>query len=244
MEYNYEYYFKDFADNEIFKKLLVDVENVWDIRKNAIEFLKNEIEDKNIKENNGKVLGDVTFIGNYYIGEDTIIYPNVIIEGPCYIGKNVEIKPGAYIRPGCIISDNCVIGFNSEVKNAVLQKGAKISSLAFVGDSILGRKARIGSGVITANRRFDQENIKIKSENGERIDVGTDFFGLILGDNSRIGANSTTFPGTFIGTYSWIFPLTQVKGFIPELRKVSNNNQLYMTQNEKKELGNERIAHK
>ena len=227
METNYKYYFKNYEDNEIFKNLLENVENVWEIRANAKKYLKQEIEEKNIKENNGELLGEVTFIGNYYIGKKTKIYGNVTIEGPVYIGENVEIKPGAYIRPGTIISDNCSIGFNSEVKAAVLQKGAKVASLAFVGDSILGKSARIGSGVITANRKFDQSNIR---------DTESDFFGLVLGDNSRMGANSASLPGTFIGPYTWIFPLTQVRGFIPELKKVSNKPEMYMTDNQKMDL--------
>ncbi len=228
MKTNYQYYFKNYKDNEIFQKLLPGVKNVWEIRDNAKKYLKEEIEDKQVKENHAEMIGEsITLIGTYYIGKGTKIYGNVTIEGPVYIGENVEIKPGAYIRPGTIISDNCSVGFNSEVKAAVLQKGVKIASLAFVGDSILGKSARIGSGVITANRKFDQSNIR---------DTESDFFGLVIGDNSRIGANSASLPGTFIGPYSWIFPLTQVRGFIPELKKVSNKPELYMTENIKTEL--------
>ena len=228
MKTNYQYYFKNYKDNEIFQKLLPGVKNVWEIRDNAKKYLKEEIENKQVKENHAEMIGEsITLIGTYYIGKGTKIYGNVTIEGPVYIGENVEIKPGAYIRPGTIISDNCSVGFNSEVKAAVLQKGVKIASLAFVGDSILGKSARIGSGVITANRKFDQSNIR---------DTESDFFGLVIGDNSRMGANSASLPGTFIGPYSWIFPLTQVRGFIPELKKVSNKPELYMTENIKTEL--------
>lgn len=236
MELGVNYYFENFDDNEIFKRISNDVKYVFDIQKNAREFLKNEVDDKDLKANNGELLGDVTFLGNYYIGEGTKIYGNVVIEGPCYIGKNVEIKPGAYIRPGSIIGDKCVVGFNSEVKNAILQNGAKVASLAFVGDSILGKSARIGSGVIIANRRFDQKNIKVRNNDGEKIDTETDFFGCIIGDYSRIGANSVTFPGTFIGQYSWIFPLTQVHGFVPSLKRVHNGLNLVFDENEKNVL--------
>ncbi len=235
MQTDYKYYFKNYEDNEIFKELLKEIKNVWEIRDKAKDYLKREIEDKCIKVNKATVLGNINLIGNYYIDEGTKIYSGVTIEGPVYIGKNVEIKPGAYIRPGSIISDNCSIGFNSEIKSAVLQKGAKVASLAFVGDSILGKSARIGSGVITANRRFDQDTIKVKINN-EKEDTKTDYFGLVIGDNSRIGANSASFPGTFIGPYTWIFPLTQIHGFIPELKKVSNKKEMIFSENEKKEL--------
>lgn len=235
MQTDYKYYFKNYEDNEIFKELVKNIKNVWEIRDKAKDYLKREIEDKCVKVNKATVLGNINLIGNYYIDEGTKIYSGVTIEGPVYIGKNVEIKPGAYIRPGSIISDNCSIGFNSEIKSAVLQKGAKVASLAFVGDSILGKSARIGSGVITANRRFDQDTIKVKINN-EKEDTKTDYFGLVIGDNSRIGANSASFPGTFIGPYTWIFPLTQVHGFIPELKKVSNKKEMIFSENEKKEL--------
>lgn len=236
MELNLEYYFENFNDNEIFKRISKDVKYVFDIQKNAVNFLDEEVAKKDLKINKGNLLGNVTFLGNYFIDEGTEIYGNVVIEGPCYIGKNVEIKPGAYIRPGTIIGDKCVVGFNSEIKNTVMQNGAKVASLAFVGDSILGKSARIGSGVIIANRRFDQKNVNVKNNDGERIDTGTDFFGSIIGDYSRIGANSVTFPGTFIGQYSWIFPLTQVRGFVPSLKRVHNGQNLIFDENEKNVL--------
>lgn len=233
MNLNLEYYFENFDDNEIFKRISKDAKYVFDIQENAKDFLKQEVTDKNLKINKGELLGDVTFLGNYYIAEGTKIYGNVVIEGPCYIGKNVEIKPGVYIRPGTIIGDKCVVGFNSEIKNTIMQNGSKVASLAFVGDSVLGKSARIGSGVIIANRRFDQKNVRVKNDEGEKIDTGTDFFGSIIGDYSRIGANSVTFPGTFIGQYSWIFPLTQVKGFVPSLKRVHNGQNLIFDENEK-----------
>ena len=82
---------------------------------------------------------------------------------------------GALIRPGTIIGDNASVGHASEVKHAILQNKSKVASLAFVGDSILGKSARIGSGVILANRRFDQKNIEIKIQ-GKKHSMGTDFF--------------------------------------------------------------------
>ena len=236
MNLDLEYYFENFDDNEIFKRISKNVKYVFEIQKNAKDFLQKEVTDKNLKINNGELLGNVTFVGNYFIDEGTKIYGNVVIEGPCYIGKNVEIKPGAYIRPGTIIGDKCVIGFNSEVKNSVMQNGAKIASLAFVGDSILGKSARIGSGVIIANRRFDQKNVIVKNDEGNKIDTETDFFGSIIGDYSRIGANSVTYPGTFIGQYSWIFPLTGVRGFVPSLKRVHNDQNLIFDENEKNVL--------
>lgn len=234
MELNLNYYFNNYEENSIFKELLKRTSSLLELNNVAKQFLKETLVEKQVKENHGILLGDnVTFLGNYFIDEGTEIYPGVTIEGPVYIGKNVKIMPGAYVRPGTIAGDNCVIGFNSEVKNSILQNGAKIASLAFVGDSILGKSARIGSGVITANRRFDQQNIKLKQENGEKLDTGSDFFGCIMGDYSRIGAKSVTSPGTLIGPYTWIYPATSIHGFIPAEKKVYNKSNWTIENNAK-----------
>ena len=230
MELGLDYYFSNYEDNEIFKKLTKDVKNVWDLKKNAKKFIEENVTSQ---ENRGDAIGNVTLIGNYYIGKGTKIYNGATIEGPVYIGENCEIKPGAYIRPGTILGNKCSVGFNSEVKNSIMQNGSKVASLAFVGDSILGKSARIGSGVITANRRFDQKNITVKLQDGRRIDTGDDFFGCILGDYSRVGANSALIPGTFIGPYSWIYPLTSVKGFVPAQKRVYNKCIIQFDENEK-----------
>jgi len=207
-----------------------------EILEKAKPFLQELLVGPDVKENRGTMKGEPpSFYGNYFIDEGTVIYNGVTIIGPVYIGKNVEILPGAVIRPGTIISDGCNVGQGSEVKNSVLFGGAKVASLAFVGDSVLGKSARIGSGVITANRKFDQTNAKIKIE-GENHDLGTDFFGCVLGDNARVGANSVPQPGTHIGPNTWIFPLTTVRGFIPREKRVMAKAELEMTENAVLEL--------
>lgn len=236
MRLEIDYYFKEEKDDSFFQKIKQGAENILDLFCKKEEFIQKEIIAKNRKENYGEIEDSATLSGNYYIGEGTKIGKGCKIEGPVYIGKNCEILFQAYLRPGTILEDNCVVGFNSEVKNTWMRRGSKISSLGFAGDSILGRSARIGSGAITSNRRFDQKNIYYKEEKGQKKDTNRAFLGCVLGDCSRIGANATTSPGTFIGPYSWIYPLTSVFGFIPEQTKVYQKPDLIFQENEKIEL--------
>lgn len=171
--------------------------------------------------------GGVTFYGNYYVGEGTVLYNDVTIIGPVYIGKNCEILPGAILRPYTILGDGCNVGHGSEVKHTLMMNGSKVASLAFAGDCILGKSARMGSGVISANRRFDQKNAMLTVD-GVRHDLGDSFFGCILGDSSRLGANCVTQPGTHIGPYTWVFPLTNVRGFIPAQKRVYHTRDIVM----------------
>ncbi|MDR3149095.1 MAG: hypothetical protein LBT88_03625 [Oscillospiraceae bacterium] len=203
-------YFFSYTDNFPFSNVFYDCDYPWQILARAKELMQGA---ENI------------------IGENTNIHPGAEITGPVWIGANCEIGHGALIRPYTIIGDNCSVGHGSEVKHSILMNGAKVSSLAFVGDSVLGKSARVGSGVITANRKFNQTDVKL---NGEEL--GSDFFGVILGDYSRLGANSVTLPGTHIGQYTWVFTLTTASGFIPSYKRVSNNAQMVITENTKVEL--------
>jgi bifunctional UDP-N-acetylglucosamine pyrophosphorylase/glucosamine-1-phosphate N-acetyltransferase len=159
------------------------------------------------------------------------IHPSVELKGPVWIGENAEIGHGALIRPYSVIGANCSVGHGSEVKHCVMLNGSKVASLAFAGDSLLGRSARLGSGAITANRKFNQTNVTCRGE-----DLHSDYFGLVLGDCSRLGANCVTQPGTHIGAYSWVFPLTDVRGFIPSRKRVFRERSLTMQDNDAVEL--------
>ena len=229
-----DYYFEhmqEFAFSEVFDHATYP----WEALANISTFLTNFFENHSIQENHGTLGEFVSLNGNYYIGEGTEIHSNVSIEGPVVIGKNCVIQSGALIRPGTIIGDNCVVGHSCEVKHSIVQNKAKVQSFTFIGDSIIGKSTRVGSGTILANRRFDQKNITIKI-NQEKFDVKTDFFGAIIGDNTRLGANSTTLPGSFIGPYTWILPNVQVRGFVPAKKRIFPVQNVKIEENEVLEL--------
>lgn len=233
-ELKLNYYFKE-MENFTFKEIFEGCTYPWEALAKINEFLKEKIVDKDIKINKAEVGEFVSISGNYFIDEGTKIHANAVIQGPVMIGKNVEIQSGALVRPGSIIGDNCVVGHASEIKHSIMQNKSKVASLAFCGDTILGKSTRIGSGIILANRRFDQKNITVKI-NGEKYDVGTDFFGAVIGDSTRLGANSTTVPGTFIGPYTWILPTVQVRGFVAAEKRVFPLAEYKITDNPKVEL--------
>lgn len=230
-----DYYFEhmnEFEHKEVFEGCTYP----WEALARVTPLLNELVEKNNVKINNGTLGEFVSLKGNYIIGEGTEIHSNVSIEGPVIIGKNCTIQSGALIRPGCIIGDNCVIGHGAEIKHSILQNKCKVQSMTFAGDSIIGKSTRVGSGTILANRRFDQKNITVKNSLGEKVDTQTDFFGAIVGDNSRLGANCTTLPGSFIGAYTWILPTVQVRGFIPSEKRVFPVNNTRIEDNPRLEL--------
>lgn len=235
MSTSIEYYFSH-PEKLTVEGYLDGLSETYEILRRAKPFLKELLVDGDVKLCHAELRGKApNFHGNYFIGEGTVIYNDVTIIGPVYIGENCEILPGAIIRPNTIISDGCSVGHGSEVKRCVLFSGAKVASLAFAGDCVLGASARIGSGVITANRKFNQSNATLKVDD-ERVDLGDSFFGCILGDSARLGANCVTQPGTHIGPYSWVYPLTNVRGFIPADKHVYHPREVVMQDSERVEL--------
>jgi bifunctional UDP-N-acetylglucosamine pyrophosphorylase/glucosamine-1-phosphate N-acetyltransferase len=199
-ELQVRYYFKDLNSCPI-RKAFSNTKYVWDAleKKDKIlnfehSVLKGRVSDKSVIEN------------HVMIDKKTIVDPFVF---------NCTIRSGALIRPFTIIGDNCVIGHNVEIKNSIVFDYAKISTNSFLGDSIIGKGGRTGSGVITGNRRFDQNKIVFRFA-ASKYETEFEKFGCVLGDYSRLGANAVTAPGTLIGPFSWIYGLSSIRGFVKE----------------------------
>jgi len=163
----------------------------------------------------GRIMANVTMIGDVSIGEGTVVEPGVFINGPTIIGKNCEVRQNAYIRGSVLVGDRCVVGHSTEVKNSVFLNASHAPHFNYVGDSILGNEANLGAGTKLSNFKITvDKTVKIKV--GERIfDTGLIKFGAILGDSVQTGCNSVLNPGTVVGKRSQIYACSHVRGFIP-----------------------------
>ncbi len=151
--------------------------------------------------------------GEVYLGDSVQLPPYCCIIGPCWIGDRVEIRPSAYIRGNVIIGAGSVIGNSCEYKNALIMEETQTPHFSYVGDSILGSGAHLGAGVILSNLRFDKKNIQVNLD-GERLDIGLEKFGAILGDNAEIGCNTALMPGSIVGKGSLIGPNSSFSGYL------------------------------
>jgi UDP-N-acetylglucosamine diphosphorylase / glucose-1-phosphate thymidylyltransferase / UDP-N-acetylgalactosamine diphosphorylase / glucosamine-1-phosphate N-acetyltransferase / galactosamine-1-phosphate N-acetyltransferase len=174
---------------------------------NAIEAL-NHIGDLFVGLKKSTIIGEVdehvSISGPVHIGKGSKIHPFVTIQGPVIIGENVSVRSHSIIRSQAYISSDCVVGHSADVKRSICLNGAKMQCGIFLGDSILGCGARIGSGVITANRKFDQTEVSFKDKDSKLHKSGREFFGAIVGRYCRLGANVVTYPGTIIQEHTWV----------------------------------------
>ena len=152
---------------------------------------------------------------NVWISKTAKIYPNNYIEGPCIIGHNTEVRPGAFIRGSALVGENCVVGNSTELKNCILFDNVQVPHYNYVGDSILGYKSHMGAGSITSNVKSDKTLVIIKSQD-ERIETGRKKVGAMLGDFVEVGCGSVLNPGTVIGRNSSVYPLSSVRGVVAE----------------------------
>lgn len=144
---------------------------------------------------------------NVYVHKSVKIGKGVEILAPAIIMEGVVLRHNAYIRGNVIIGENTVIGNSCEIKNSIIISDSQIPHFNYVGDSILGNKVHLGAGVILANLRFDNKNIKVEKEQTNLRKIGA-----FIGDNSQIGCNSVILPGTVILKNSLVMPLSTVGG--------------------------------
>lgn len=136
------------------------------------------------------------------------------IDAPCIIDENAEIRHCAFIRGKAIIGKNCVVGNSTELKNVILFDNVQVPHYNYVGDSILGYRSHMGAGSITSNVKSDKTNVVIKGK--ENIETNLKKVGAFLGDYVEIGCGSVLNPGTVIGRNSSVYPLSSVRGVVPD----------------------------
>ena len=160
-----------------------------------------------------------------WIAKDAIIFPNNYISGPCIIGHETEVRPGAFIRGNALVGNHCVVGNSTELKNVILFDNVQVPHYNYVGDSILGYRAHMGAGSITSNVKSDKQLVVVRSGE-ERIETGLKKMGAMLGDRVEVGCNSVLNPGTIIGRDSNVYPTSCVRGVVPENSIYKNSGEI------------------
>jgi len=158
------------------------------------------------------------------IGRDTVIHPNVTIEGKTHIGDGCEIRSGsrltnAYVGKSVTILENCVIdtssiGENCTIgpfahirNNAQIEQGAKIGNFVEVKKSIVGRKTKashltyLGDAQIGENTNIGAGTITCNydGKNKNRTTIGSD---VKIGSDTMLVAPVTVGDGAVTGAGS------------------------------------------
>ena len=203
-------------EETIAKELFQSVTYPWEVLPKISEFILKlgESLDPEIYEKRGE---------NIRVAKSAKIFDSAYLHGPLIIDENAEVRQCAFIRGSAIVGKNAVVGNSTELKNSILFNCVQTPHYNYIGDSILGYKSHTGAGVITSNLKSDKSLVTVALD-GNKIETGVKKFGAMLGDNVEVGCNSVLNPGTVVGRNTNIYPLSPVRGYVPE-------NSIFKSQN-------------
>jgi bifunctional UDP-N-acetylglucosamine pyrophosphorylase/glucosamine-1-phosphate N-acetyltransferase len=133
----------------------------------------------------------VVFGEKVTVDDGAVIHSFSHIAG-AHIGKGVSVGPFARLRPGTRLGEGARIGNFVEVKEAVVEAGAKANHLTYLGDASVGANANIGAGTITCNYDGAAKH---------RTEIGR---GAFIGSNSALVAPVKIGEGAYVGSGSVI----------------------------------------
>lgn len=165
------------------------------------------------------------------IGLDTVIYPNVTLEGGTHVGEDAILYPGSRIR-------NSVIGNGTQVQNSVVleaeigeystvgpnayvRPGSHIGSHCRIGDFVEIKNSKIGDGTKVSHLTYIGD-----SDFGKGINVGCGVvvvnydgknkFRTSVGDDAFIGCNTNLISPVGVGEGVYIAAGSTITEDIPD----------------------------
>ena len=133
----------------------------------------------------------VVFGENVTVEDQAVIHSFSHLAG-ARVGKGASVGPFARLRPGTRLGAGARIGNFVEVKEAVIEAGAKANHLSYIGDASVGANANVGAGTITCNYDGAKKH---------RTTIGKEAF---IGSNSALVAPIKIGAGAYIGSGSVI----------------------------------------
>ncbi|MGO9104541.1 MAG: bifunctional UDP-N-acetylglucosamine diphosphorylase/glucosamine-1-phosphate N-acetyltransferase GlmU [Dissulfurispiraceae bacterium] len=154
------------------------------------------------------------------IGNDTVIYPNVHIEGRTAIGNGCIVYPNSRII-NSTIGNNVIIKDSTVIESSVIHEGASVGPFAHIRPgSVIGKHARIGNfvevkkSVIGSGTKASHLSYLGDAEIGERVNIGAGTitcnydgrikYKTLIEDNAFIGSDTQFVAPVRIGKGAYV----------------------------------------
>jgi len=153
--------------------------------------------------------------GPIVLDDGASVAERAVLDGPCYVGPQTQIKVGADIE-GAAFGYWCKVG--GEVHDTVIQSLSNKGHAGFLGHAYLGRWCNLGADTNNSNLRNDYREVRVYAPAEDRlVPTGRQFAGLFMGDHSKCSINTMFNTGTVVGTscnlYGADFPPRYVPPF-------------------------------
>jgi bifunctional UDP-N-acetylglucosamine pyrophosphorylase / glucosamine-1-phosphate N-acetyltransferase len=133
----------------------------------------------------------VVFGRGVTVEDNAVIRSFSHLEG-AHVGKGAMVGPYARLRPGARLQEQVHVGNFVEIKEAVIEAGAKANHLSYIGDATVGAGTNVGAGTITCNYDGVAKH---------RTEIGKNAF---IGSNSALVAPVKIGDGAYVGSGSVI----------------------------------------
>jgi UDP-N-acetylglucosamine diphosphorylase / glucose-1-phosphate thymidylyltransferase / UDP-N-acetylgalactosamine diphosphorylase / glucosamine-1-phosphate N-acetyltransferase / galactosamine-1-phosphate N-acetyltransferase len=140
--------------------------------------------------------------GPVLIDSDVMIQSHVYLSGPVWIGPKTIVRAGARVFGGTSIGYNCRVG--GEVSASIIHRHSNKAHDGFLGHAYVGEWVNIGAATNNSNLKNDYGPVSVMVD-GEPVNTGKQFFGMVMGDHSRTAINTTINTGSNIGVGCNIF---------------------------------------
>ena len=150
-----------------------------------------------------------------WVANSAKVFPSAYLGEAVIVGKDAQVRHCAFVRGSALVGEGAVVGNSTELKNVILFDKVEVPHYNYVGDSILGFHAHMGAGSITSTLKADKKKIVIR-DGDEHYATGLRKMGAMIGDWADIGCNSVLNPGSVIGRECRVYPLSMVRGLIPQ----------------------------
>lgn len=150
--------------------------------------------------------------GPIQIDGGTVLEPNAVIVGPCYIGPRSIIRAGTSIRGDTTIGPVCKVG--GEIEASIIHGYTNKQHDGFLGHSYLGQWINLGADTVTSDLKNTYGTIRAMI-NGVGVETGRHFVGSIIGDHAKTGIGTILPTGCIVGAGSNVFTQRAVPKFVP-----------------------------
>ena len=178
----------------------LDVGRPWELLE-ANEWKLGELE----RTVRGSVHETADLRGPVVVEDGAAVDAGVVVDGPALIRAGASVGPNAYVRGATLVDEDAKVGHGVEVKNSVFMREATVGHLSYVGDSVLGRDVNFGAGTNVANLRHDDQPVEFTVK-GERVSTGRRKFGVVAGDGTKTGINSSLNAGVKLSPEARVAP--------------------------------------
>jgi UDP-N-acetylglucosamine diphosphorylase/glucosamine-1-phosphate N-acetyltransferase len=141
--------------------------------------------------------------GPVHIGRNTEVMEGSMLRGPVSIGEHSVVKMGAAIYGATTIGPGCIVG--GEIKNSIFFSYSNKAHDGYMGDAVIGSWCNLGAGTSCSNIRNTATPVKVWNMHQHGFMEAGLKCGLMMGDYSRCGINTSFNTGTVVGVSANIF---------------------------------------